>query len=113
MSGFANTFARHAFDRLTEDIQTAVTVVVYDVDRVQEFVHAVDDSYDHALTTMKTQAPTAIEHCDCAEDPAYTLPGMNEGVTVLYRPARFGRSTHKESHSGWECWRLSKPNPTP
>jgi len=55
---------------------------------------------------VKGKASSSIEHCDCAEDPAYALPGMNEGITVLYRAPRFGRFQHKESHSGWECWRL-------
>ena len=108
VSGFANTFAHHAFDRLTEDIQTAVTVAVYDVDRVQGFLHSVDSTYDYALTTLKGKTPASVEHCDCADDPAYALPGMKEGTEVLYRPSRFGRLKHKESHSGWECWRLPK-----
>jgi hypothetical protein len=105
VSAFAKMFAQHAFDRLTEDIQTAVTVAVYDVDRVQGFLHSVDSVYDQALTTLKGQTPASIEHCDCAEDPAYILPGMSEGVDVFYRPPRFGRLKHKQSHSGWECWR--------
>jgi hypothetical protein len=108
VSAFANTFAHDAFDRLKEDVQTAVTVAVYDVDRVQGFLHSVDSVYGHTLTTLKGKAPASIEHCDCAEDPAYALPGMNEGIAVLYRPPRFGRLQHTESHSGWECWRLLK-----
>jgi hypothetical protein len=108
VSVFAKMFAQHAFERLTEDIQTAVTVAVYDVDSVQGFLHSVDSVYDHALTTLKGQTPASIEHCDCAEDPAYILPGMSEGVDVFYRPPRFGRLKHKESHSGWECWRFLK-----
>jgi hypothetical protein len=104
--GFANTFARHAFDRLTEDVQTAVTVAVYDVDRVRGFVQSVDSIYDDALTMAKGKTPASVERCDCAEDPAYALPGVSEGIAVLYRPSRFGRLQHKESHSGWECWRL-------
>jgi hypothetical protein len=106
VSEFANTFAHHAFDTLTEDLQTAVTVVVYDVDGVRRFLSSVDSIYDRALTAMQENPPASIEHCDCAEDPAYALPGMNEGVTVLYRPSRFGRLKDKERHSGWECWRL-------
>ena len=105
VSTFAKMFAQHAFDRLTEDIQTAVTVAVYDVNRVQGFLHSVDSVYDQALARLKGQTPASIEHCDCAEDPAYILPGMSEGVDVFYRPPRFGRSKHKQSHSGWECWR--------
>jgi hypothetical protein len=108
VSVFADTFAQHAFNRLTEDTQTAVTVVVYDVDRVQGFLNSVGSIYDDALTALKGKTPASIEHCDCAEDPAYALPGMNQGIAVLYRPPRFGPLKHKESHSGWECWRLSK-----
>ena len=108
VSAFAKTFAGHAFDRLTEDMQTAVTVAVYDVDRVQGFLHSVDSIYDQALTTLKGQTPASIEHFDCAEDSAYILPGMSGGVDVFYRPPRFGRLKHKQSHSGWECWRFLK-----
>lgn len=106
VSGFANAFARHAFDRLTEDIQTTVTVAVYDVDRVRGYLQAADSVYDRASTAANGKTPASIEHCDCADDPAYALPGMNEGITVLYRAPRFGRLQHKESHSGWECLKL-------
>jgi hypothetical protein len=78
------------------------------VDRVRGFLHSVDSIYDHDLTTLKGISPASVEHCDCAEDPAYAVPGMNEGITVLYRPPNFGRLQHKGSHSGWECWRLLK-----
>lgn len=108
MAAFAIKFARQAFDRLTEDIQTAVTVAVYDVDRVQGYLNSIDSVYDHTLTTLKGQTPASIEHCDCEEDSAYVLPGMSEGVDVFYRPPRFGRSKHKQNHSGWECLRLLK-----
>jgi len=108
VSGLADTFARHAFDRLTEDIQTTVTVAVYDVDRIRGFLHSADSVYNRSLTAVKGKTPASIERCDCAEDPAYVLPGMNEGIAVLYRPPCFGRLQHKESHSGWECWRILK-----
>lgn len=108
VSALARKFAHQAFNRLTRDIQTAVSVAVYDVDRVQEFLQSVHGIYNHALTTLKGEARASmatIEHCDCADLPAYVLPTMNDGVDVFYRPARFGRSKHKQNHSGWECWR--------
>ena len=108
MAAFAIKFAHQAFDRLTEDVQTAITVAVYDVDRVQEYLHSVDSVYNRAPTTLKGQKPGSFEYCDCAEDSAYVLPGMSEGVEVFYRPPRFGRSKHKQNHSGWECWRFLK-----
>ena len=106
MAAFAIKFAHQAFDRLTEDIQTAVTVAVYDVERVQGYLNSVDSVYGQTLTTVKGQTHGSIEHCDCAEDPVYVLPGMSEGVNVFYRPPRFGRSKHKQNHSGWGCWML-------
>jgi hypothetical protein len=104
---FARRFAHRSFVRLTGDIQTAVSVAVYDVVRVQEFLHTVHRVYDNTLTPLKgeTQASMAtIEHCDCADLPEYALPTMKDGVDVFYRPARFGRLKHKRNHSGWECW---------
>ncbi len=109
---FAHRFAHQSFDRLTREVQTAVSVAVFDVERVQEFLHSVHGAYDHALAALnnETQSSMArIERCDCAEIPAFALPTMNEGVEVLYRPARFGRSKNKPSHSGWECWRDRGP----
>lgn len=106
VSAFASTFAHHAFDKLTEDMQTSVTVAVYDVDRAQDFLRSAGDVYEQNATKLKGTASGSIEHCDCAEDPRYALPGMEDGVVVLYRPSRFGRLAHKESHSGWGCWKL-------
>ncbi len=85
---FAKRFALRAFNRLTVDIQTAVSVAVYDVDSVQEYIHSVQKVYVDTLTTLKmeTQASMGmtnalktetqdsmvmIEHCDCADFPAF------------------------------------------
>ena len=109
---FAKKFARQSFDRLTMDIQTAVSVAVFDVDRVQDFLHAVHGTYNHTLSALEGEAQPstgAIERCDCADIPAYALPSLSRGVEVLYRPARFGRSKNKENHSGWECWKVREP----
>jgi len=105
---FAKEFAYQSFDRLTTDIQTAVSVAVYDVDSVQEYLQSVYTTYENTLNTLneKTQAfLSTIEHCDCADIPTYVLPTMNSGVNLLYRPALFGRSKNKLNHSGWECWK--------
>ena len=109
---FAQTFARRAFDRLTRDLQTAVSVAVYNMDSVQEYVQSVHKVYDHTLRMLngENEASTATtEHCDCADLPAYVLPTMKEGVEILYRPARFGRTKDKLGHSGWECWKVGRP----
>jgi hypothetical protein len=108
VAAFSRKFAQQAFDKLTENVQTAVTVAVYDVDRVQGFLHATDSIYARTLTTLTGQKPGSFAHCDCAEDSAYVVSGMREGVDVFYRPPRFGRLKNRKSHSGWECWRFLK-----
>ncbi len=107
VTAFADRFAHQSFDRLTRDIQTAVSVAVYDIDSVQEYLHSVYPTYENTLDTLseKTQAVlTTNEHCDCADIPEYVLPTMDRGVNVFYRPALFGKSKSKQNHSGWECW---------
>ena len=106
MAAFSNAYARQAFARLAAMTQTAVTVAVYDVARVQRYIDTVDSNYRHAISILQRQKTVLGEHRDCADDSAYVRPGMGDGVDIYYRPARFGRSQHKQSHSGWECWKL-------
>lgn len=109
---FARRFARSSFERLAREVQTAVSVAVYDVDRVQEFLRSVQTRYANSLTILKASPKAALgasDRCDCAGIPAFVLPSMAEGVDVFYRPARFGRLKLKQSHSGWECWNEKAP----
>jgi hypothetical protein len=102
---FAKRFALQAFNRLTTDVQTAVSVVVYDTKRVQGYINSINCVYANRMAILNGQASKLVEHCDCAEEPEYVQPWMSEGVDVFYRPARFGRSKDKQNHSGWECSR--------
>jgi hypothetical protein len=105
---FAKRFAQQSFDRLTNNIQTEVSVVVYDVKNVQKFLNSIKDDYNNTLNSLKGMTQSnlkEIKHCDCADIPAYQISTINNGVDVLYRPARFGRLKNKKSHSGWECWK--------
>jgi len=103
VTAFADRFARNAFDRLTRDVQTAVSVVVYDVNATQAFRAAVAEDYDRTLA-MANGMPASVSHCDCADDPAYAHSEMSNGLTVLYRAPRFGSMKNDTHHSGWECW---------
>jgi len=109
---FAKRFAHEAFDQLEKDIQTEVSVAVYDVAGVDEYLRSISTIYTKTLNTMKSesQSPiTVIEHCDCAELPEYLKPTMSAGVELFYRPALFGKSKFKQKHSGWECLRSVEP----
>jgi len=112
VSAFAKKFAHQAFDRLTSGIQTTVSVAVYNVDLVQNYLHSVQNVYNQTLSTLKGKLEASIgtvEHCDCADLPDFVLTTMSNGVDIYYRPARFGRFKNKPTHSGWECWRNSGP----
>jgi hypothetical protein len=108
VAGLARGVARESFDRLTEHVQTAVSVAVYDTENVLGYLGSVDSMYGATLATFEGRNRELLERYDCAEDSAYALPGIGAGVEVFYRPARFGRSRQKQNHSGWECWRFSK-----
>jgi len=108
MSSFTKRFAQQAFDRLTVEVQTTVSIVVYDMDRVQKLLPDAVTVYERTLLALKNDKTSGIEHCDCAELPEYRLPAMSNGVDIFYRPARFGRSKNILSHSGWECLRQKR-----
>jgi Clostripain family len=112
VSAFAQKFATKSFDRLARNVQTSVSVAVYDADSVKQFIGSVHSEYDRTLTVLNGETPARAlmtEHCDCADLPAYALPTISDGVDILYRPARFGRSKGKQNHSGWECWKVPEP----
>ncbi len=104
VSDFARDFARASFDRLSDEIQTVVTVAVYDTDRVRSYMDWVAPAYDSTLAALQEVAPARLEHVDCVDIGRFTLPEMSEGVDMLYRAPRFGRRADRAVHSGWQCW---------
>ena len=105
MSVFAEHFARNAFETLTANVQTAVSVAVYEADSVRTFTGEVEGSYQRALSGLDARSRAEVGRCDCADDSSFALPELRDGVTVFYRAARFGRAKSKGSHSGWSCWK--------
>jgi len=108
LAAFADRFARNAFEQLASEVHTTVSVVVYDVNHLGDFIDLVAGAYDRTLTAANGMPTSSVEHCDCADDSTYALSGMSEGLTVLYRAPQFGRAKHKQQHSGWECWRIAE-----
>lgn len=105
---FAKRFARQSFDKLASSIETTVSVVVYNIKQVQNYLNSVQKDYNLTLDSLKGMSKTdlsKLNHCDCADIPVYQISTINNGVEILYRPAKFGRSKNKQSHSGWECWK--------
>ena len=101
---FAENAALHAFSKLTASVQTVVSVVVYDSDRVGQYVSSVAPTYNKSLSRIEAAPDVLFTRCDCGDIPMYQLPNMNDGVVVYYRPPVFGRDSNKLHHSGWSCW---------
>jgi len=105
---FAKKFSKIAFDRLSNQVQTEVSIAVYDVDRTRDFIDSIHNIYENSLITLRGETrvyPATVEHCDCAELVEYESPTIGDGVDLFYRPASFGRLKYKQIHSGWQCWR--------
>jgi len=112
VAAFARRFARRSFDRLAGEVETAVSVAVYDADSVRGYVRSVRAWYDSTLAVLGAGGDLSAgnaERCDCADIPPYVLPSMPRGVEVFFRAAHFGRGRRKTGHSGWECWREKVP----
>lgn len=108
VAALADRFARNAFTRLADAVQTAVSVVVYDVEVARPFLETAVAAYDRSLASFEGRPLSSRERCDCAGETAVARPGMDAGLTVHYRAARFGRQKDRATHSGWECWRAAE-----
>ncbi len=108
IKAFANHFAQNAFEKLTREVLTQVSIVVYDAGEVGTYVDAVSVPYERALAVAAAASP-AIRRCDCAEDSSFVLPEMKRGLTVYDRAPRFGRDKQRAGHSGWQCVKSGAP----
>ncbi len=97
----ARELALASFRDLTERVSTSVTISVYDIDTLAPLVSEAAAE----LQARLAGADGLLEFYDCGEDPRFSWLAGLPGVTVLYRPPRFGRERNKETHSGLQCFR--------
>jgi hypothetical protein len=102
---FAASLTHHAFERLTSEVQTPVSVVLYDTEAARPFLDSVAGTYSARLSDAEAMPEGSFVRCDCAAASEYVSPEMGDGLEVLYRAPRFGRMKHTRDHSGWACWR--------
>jgi hypothetical protein len=105
---FAKTYARRSFDRLQEEVQTTVSIALYDSDKTKALRDSIQIWYDQSLSAAKIKMLNSweqVHRCDCADLSGFPMAMNMDGVEVFYRSERFGRDKHKKNHSGWECWK--------
>jgi hypothetical protein len=103
--GFLQEYLASSFKQLTNSVHTTVSLALYDMERLRPYVSEVAARNAVARSEASNRRVLAIEHYDCADDESYLSEGMKDGVSLLHRPARFGRSQFVENPSGWMCWR--------
>ncbi len=102
----ARSMADHTFQRLSESLQTTVTLTLYDFEHIRNY-H--DELYS---LTSANEASGRVnyyqENADCAQFAFFHAEKFGSGVETWFRPARFGRNTAENHHSGWGCRQLDQ-----
>lgn len=100
-AGLATALAEATFERLSQSIQTAVTLSVYDLERAGEYLSDFNKEYHHYLKSGELNM--AKENKDCGELPFFDEMRYSDGVFKWFRPAIFGKNLKAEGSSGWGC----------
>jgi hypothetical protein len=97
----AEEMARQSYDRLSQAIHTVVSLSLYDLKTVQNYI---DELYEHNRIYEEIRYTGLFrDNRDCALRPFFDPDEHTAGITVFYRPPRFGSASGTETHSGWGC----------
>lgn len=89
--------ADRAFDRLKARVTTAVMLATYDLDRAAPAARRMTEQVAPDTSTT----PTGARLVDCRRVKGLAVD--TAGVRVWHRPAQFGPTADRDSHSGWGC----------
>ncbi|NGP77557.1 hypothetical protein G3570_12990 [Balneolaceae bacterium YR4-1] len=99
----ADKLSKDSYLRLTKSIQTVVSLSVYDMHEVGQNIQGIDSTYQNYLKSGSAADPGS-DNIDCTELPFFDQESVfTEGVSIRYRPPRFGPKANKTTHSGWGC----------
>lgn len=98
----SQAIAEDSFKRLSNFLQTAVTLSVYEMDKVKPYIDSLSATYDQAMREKSGQA-FEQDNIDCWVLPFWNRKQRLPGITTFYKPARFGKYADKVEHSGWGC----------
>ena len=99
----ADSIAQKSFNRLSSELQTLVTVGVYNLDVVGNYIKSYSDRYVDHLKIIQ-QESLFTDNVDCAELDIFAENKIPEnGATLYFSPPAFGRQANLTSHSAWGC----------
>lgn len=105
----ATQMAESTFQRMSQQLQTAITLSLYDLNEVGNNISSFSRTYMDLLEVSEFNPYE--ENIDCMELPIFEGFSKHNGLSRWYRPPLFGRGREKEVHSGWGCKNLNIPKP--
>jgi hypothetical protein len=94
--------AEQTYRRLAANIQTTITLALYDLDLVRPYIDELHTSA--AAHEQSAQTSPIRDNADCAQFPFFDAEKYTSGIEAWYKPAKFGRrATDSTTHSGWGC----------
>lgn len=99
----ASILAEETYNRLSRFIQTVISLTVYDLQQVSDYISEVDSLYQDYLYNGPVP-DSGTDNTDCASLPIFKSDfDFSRGLTVWYRAPRFGTKAGHATHSGWGC----------
>lgn len=99
----ANLLAEQTYERLSNSIQTVISLAVYDMQVVNDYISKVDSSYS-SYVADDSLSVSGTDNTDCTSVPVFSSKiDFSKGVTVWYRSPEFGTKAKRTTHSGWGC----------
>jgi hypothetical protein len=97
----ADSIAQDSFRRLSEEVRTAVTLSVYQLDKLSTDLETLLDSTENYRSENRLNH--GRDNIDCADQLNLSGLAIHRGVKSFYQPAQFGAHQSKNTHSGWGC----------
>ena len=98
-----SALADSTYKRLSQFLQTAITLSVYDTQASEVYLSDMASRYENYINGLST-SEMLDDNRDCAQLPFFDFSIITEGVKTWYRPPRFGtRQSDKAEYSGWGC----------
>lgn len=97
----ATQMAENTFQRMSEELHTAITLTLYNLEKVNPYMNHFYDDYRAYLSDLEYRA--FQDNIDCTKLPVFQDLESLDGLSRWYRPARFGRGANTQVHSGWGC----------
>lgn len=97
----AQSMAEQTYNRLDSEILTTITLAVYDFKTIKDY----REDLERFIVSYEQLDPISYysDNIDCNRVDFFDNELFRAGVNSWYKPARFGRRSLTDGHSGWGC----------